>query len=45
MSKYKKIAEELLDDLFSRSGFDLDLDQETIEEIVDTWAKIIKENV
>lgn len=44
MNKYKKIAQLILVDLRGRSGFDVDLDDDTIEEILEEWAKIIREH-
>ena len=45
MNKYEKVAKLVLKDLRSRRGFDLDLDDETIDDIVKSLAKIIAENV
>lgn len=44
MSKYEKIAKLIFEDLTSRSGLDLDLDEEIVREIIRDWALIIKEN-
>lgn len=45
MSKYKHVAELVLTELRSRCGMDIDLDDETVEDIIQSLAKIIEENV
>lgn len=45
MDQYNKIAELIMKDLRSRSGCDLDIDDEIMEEIIDTWSKIIQDNL
>lgn len=42
MDKYKKIARLIFDDLRSRSCFDLDLDDDVIQDIIDAWSEIIR---
>lgn len=45
MNKYNKIAELIFDDLRSRGGFDIDICDEAFLDIIETWAKLIEENV
>lgn len=38
----RKIAEMIYDDLIGRSGFDLDIDDDTLEDIMVAWTEIIE---